>query len=80
MDVATAKLFQHGGSQAVRLPKEFRMPGKTVKLTRTPNGILIEPEEDNRRRARLFAALEGSCPEFPSIEPPPADAPRDSLL
>ena len=23
-----AKLFMHGRSQAVRLPKEFRMPGK----------------------------------------------------
>ena len=26
----TAKLFQNGKSQAVRLPKEFRMAGKEV--------------------------------------------------
>ncbi len=25
-----AKLFMHGRSQAVRLPKEFRMPGKVT--------------------------------------------------
>jgi hypothetical protein len=26
----TAKLFQNGSSQAVRLPKEFRIPGKNI--------------------------------------------------
>jgi antitoxin VapB len=44
-DRATAKLFKHGGSQAVRLPKEFRFPGERVKLTRVGQGVLIEPEE-----------------------------------
>jgi len=80
MDTATAKLFQHGGSQALRLPKEFRMPGRTVRLTRTPNGILIQPSDDNRRRARLFAGLAGSCPEFPDIAAPPPDSARDPLV
>ena len=41
---ARAKLFKHGGSQAVRLPKEFRMPGEKVRLTKVPGGILIEPD------------------------------------
>ena len=42
---ASAKLFKHGGSQAVRLPKEFRFPGERVQLTRMGRGVLIEPEE-----------------------------------
>ncbi|MEJ1935917.1 AbrB/MazE/SpoVT family DNA-binding domain-containing protein [Nostoc sp. NIES-2111] len=42
---AVGKLFKHGGSQAVRLPKEFRFPGERVKLTRVGRGVLIEPEE-----------------------------------
>ena len=42
---SSAKLFKHGGSQAVRLPKEFRFPGERVKLTRVGRGVLIEPEE-----------------------------------
>ena len=42
---ATAKLFKHGGSQALRLPKEFRFPGERVRLTRVGHGVLIEPEE-----------------------------------
>ena len=27
-ETGTAKIFMHGRSQAVRLPKEFRLPGK----------------------------------------------------
>jgi antitoxin VapB len=39
----TAKLFQTGRSQAVRLPKIFRMPGKEVKIHREGNKIILEP-------------------------------------
>jgi antitoxin VapB len=41
----TARLFQHGRSQAVRLPKEFRLPGEAVRVTRVGNGVLLEPIE-----------------------------------
>ena len=37
----TAKVFASGRSQAIRLPKEFRVSGKEVRLTRVPGGILI---------------------------------------
>ena len=43
--MATAKLFMHGRSQAVRLPKEFRIPGKEVRVSRVGKGILLEPAE-----------------------------------
>jgi antitoxin VapB len=33
----------HGRSQAVRLPKEFRLPGKEVRVSRHGNGVLLEP-------------------------------------
>ena len=33
-EIRTAKLFTHGRSQAVRLPKEFRLPGKEVRVRR----------------------------------------------
>ncbi|MEQ1694662.1 MAG: hypothetical protein ABL901_02375 [Hyphomicrobiaceae bacterium] len=29
------KIFMHDRSQAVRLPKEFRLPGKQVRITNT---------------------------------------------
>ncbi|TRW99053.1 type II toxin-antitoxin system antitoxin VapB [Candidatus Methylobacter oryzae] len=41
----TAKLFQNGRSQAVRLPKEFRLPGKEVKISKQGNKVILEPIE-----------------------------------
>lgn len=38
-----AKLFMHGRSQAVRLPKEFRLPGNEVRVRRIGAAILLEP-------------------------------------
>ncbi len=39
----TAKIFQHGRSQAVRLPKEFRLPGKEVHVRHLGTAVLLEP-------------------------------------
>jgi len=41
----TAKLFQNGQSQAVRLPKKFKMPGTVVKISREGNKVILEPLE-----------------------------------
>ena len=37
----TAKLFRNGRSQAVRLPREFRLEGSEVFIKRTALGILL---------------------------------------
>ena len=42
---ATAKLFTHGRSQAVRLPKEFRFEGREVRVTKVSNRVILEPME-----------------------------------
>lgn len=39
----TAKLFKTGRSQAVRLPKAFRMTGDKVKIHREGNKVILEP-------------------------------------
>jgi antitoxin VapB len=39
----TAKLFQNGKSQAVRLPKEFRLDGKEVYIKQTGNVVQLIP-------------------------------------
>jgi antitoxin VapB len=41
----TAKLFQSGNSQAIRLPKAYRLPGKKVYLKRVGNAIMVLPED-----------------------------------
>jgi antitoxin VapB len=42
-ETAIARLFVHGRSQAVRLPKEFRLPGDRVRVRHVGNGVLLEP-------------------------------------
>lgn len=39
----TAKLFKTGRSQAVRLPKEYRMSGSEVRIHKEGNKIILEP-------------------------------------
>ena len=41
------KLFMNGRSQAVRLPKAYRLPGTRVRVSRVEDGILIRPIIDD---------------------------------
>ena len=75
--LATAKLFQHGGSQAVRLPKAFRFEGAEVTVRRDGDAVILEPikkkrpptnEEIDAMWARIDALSGG---EFPDREQPP---------
>ncbi len=36
-----AKIFMHGRSQAVRLPKEFRLPGKECRIRREGKAVIL---------------------------------------
>lgn len=40
---ARAKLFMHGRSQAVRLPKEFRFEGSEVQVSKVGDKVILEP-------------------------------------
>ena len=54
----TAKLFQNGRSQAVRLPKAFRFEGTEVRIRRTRAGaVVLEPMnlEETERKSKLRA-------------------------
>ena len=42
-DVRTARLFQNGRSQVVRLPCEFRFEGDRVRVRWVGRGVLLEP-------------------------------------
>jgi antitoxin VapB len=58
-DTGTAKIFKHGRSQAVRLPKEFRMPGTEVRVRRVGRGVLLEPiERDIKDIEAIFAEID----------------------
>jgi antitoxin VapB len=78
MTTAVAKVFQSGNSQAIRLPKAFRLKSRTVKLSRTAEGILISEDDEDQRKARAFARLAGSCPTLKDVPPHlTPDLPRD---
>jgi antitoxin VapB len=49
MTKTTAKLFMHGRSQAVRLPKEFRLPGKEVEVSREGDAVTLRPIKQKTR-------------------------------
>lgn len=70
-----AKLFQNGGSQAVRLPKSFSFPeGETeVVVRREGNRIILEPVDEWSSK---FLATLGAWDEG-EIERPEPSEPRD---
>ncbi|NJN84468.1 MAG: AbrB/MazE/SpoVT family DNA-binding domain-containing protein [Caldilineaceae bacterium] len=43
----TAKVFQSGGSQAVRIPKSVRFDCEEVIVKQTPVGLLLIPREED---------------------------------
>lgn len=43
-----AKLFTHGGSQAVRLPKAFRFEGSEVCIRKEGDAVILEPVKAKR--------------------------------
>ena len=72
-----AKLFKSGGSQAVRLPKEYRFEDQDeVVISRQGNRIILEGTRLQWREE--FLALAGAAEDFPyPDEPPPAEAGPD---
>lgn len=58
----TAKLFQNGQSQAVRLPKEFRFDDSEVFIKKTGNVIHLIPRRDSWDS--LLSSLKKFSPDF----------------
>ena len=56
--MTTAKLFQNGQSQAVRLPKEFRFDDqKEVFIKKIGNMVVLMPRDDRSAWSGLFESL-----------------------
>jgi len=79
-DKAKAKLFMHGRSQAIRLPKEFRFKGKEVQVSRVGDKVILEPIEKptfdmKAWRAKLRAMGTGEF--LPEGRPEQPQMPKD---
>ena len=73
--MTTAKLFQHGGSQAVRLPKAFRFEGSEVVIERRGDEVVLKPKlkpklETLSDVARYMREKYPQGADFPDIERP----------
>jgi antitoxin VapB len=56
--MATAKVFKSGNSQAVRLPKQFRVKSKELEIEKRGNEIILREKPVGMERAfHLIASL-----------------------
>ncbi|WP_306533063.1 antitoxin [Geobacter sp.] len=60
----TAKIFQNGQSQAVRLPKEFRFEDSEVFIKKSGNVVQLIPRSDSWNS--LFCSLKKFSRDFMS--------------
>ncbi len=75
----TAKLFRNGRSQAVRLPKEYSMPGEEVYLKKVNGIVLLIPHDTDPWQA-FSSGLEGFTADFLDEERDQGQQePRESL-
>jgi antitoxin VapB len=61
------KLFRNGRNQAVRIPREFELPGEDAVMRKEGQRLIIEPAPPKP----LLAVLAGLAPieeEFPRID------------
>ncbi|MBA3944090.1 MAG: antitoxin [Herpetosiphonaceae bacterium] len=71
----TAKLFQNGQSQAVRLPKEFRFQGDKVFIKRMGNAVVLLPYHDSWQA--LFDSLDKFSGDFMEDREQPSQPARE---
>jgi antitoxin VapB len=60
--MATARVFKSGNSQAVRLPKEFRVTSTELEIFRRGDEIVLR--EPSRGLSRAFELLTGLPEDF----------------
>jgi antitoxin VapB len=66
-----ARLFRNGRNQAVRIPREFELPGNEVIIHKEGDRLIVEPVKKPNGLAELLASWEPLDEEFPEIEDPP---------
>jgi antitoxin VapB len=60
------KLFKNGRNQAVRIPREFELPGEDAIMRKDGNKLIIEATQP-RSLLALLATLENIDDDFPPI-------------
>lgn len=69
------KLFKNGRNQAVRIPKDFELPGDEAVLRKEGDRLILEPAG----RPSLLAVLSKLEPLEDDVLPPVDDLPVDDI-
>ena len=67
------KLFKNGRSQAVRIPREFELPGADAIMRKEGDRLIIEPTQPKSLLA-VLATLAPLEEDFPPLSDLPPDA------
>ena len=67
------KLFKNGRNQAVRIPREFELPGEDAIIRKEGQRLIIEAVPP-RSLLSVLTTLKTLDEDFPSIEDLPADS------
>jgi antitoxin VapB len=70
--VRHVKLFKNGRNQAVRIPREFELPGEDAIIRRDGNRLILEPAPPKSLLA-VLARLSPIDEDFPPIPDAPPD-------
>jgi len=65
------RLFRNGRNQALRIPREFELPGDEAILRQDGNRLVIEPVKRKRNLLEILATLEPLDETLPEIDDPP---------
>lgn len=66
------KLFKNGRNQAVRIPREFELPGEDAVMRKEGDRLIIESAQP-RSLLAVLATLSSLDEDFPPITDRPAD-------
>lgn len=72
MSERRVKLFKNGRNQAVRIPREFELPGDEAIMRREGNRLVIEPAAPQSLLA-LLSTLQPLDEDFPPIPDAPPE-------
>jgi antitoxin VapB len=67
------KLFKNGRNQAVRIPREYELPGEEAIMYKEGRRLIIEPSR-KKSLLQLLASLKPIRESFPKIKDIPPEA------
>jgi antitoxin VapB len=63
-----ARLFRNGRNQALRIPREFELPGNEVTIHKEGDRVIVEPVKKPNTLAELLASWEPLEEAFPDVD------------